>query len=377
MAGFALGLAGFISTRERPSVALLILLAATAAPMWWLEWARHRNLPKVTFLATPSQRRRWRAAGLIAGLPIWAFTLNVLPLAGTTATTVSGFWIAIQSYWPLLLLGVTVYVALPGDAPPHGLENVGRWYFERGSRFPGHALRDHLVKAFFLPLMLTFCFNWAEQAAQANLTSDLDTFAVCIAGLYLIDTTFATVGYLSTNRSIDAHIRSSNPRILGWLAALVCYPPLFTWLQNFGFNYRDGYLWSNWLEGNAFLLGVWGSAIVLLTTVYALSTVVFGPRFSNLTHRGIITHGPYRLTKHPAYISKNASWWLISIPFISQESPWTAVLHCSVLILMNCIYWLRARTEELHLMEDPDYQAYAAWIAEHGLAAKCRELLRF
>ena len=41
---------------------------------------------------------------------------------------------------------------------------------------------------------------------------------------------------------------------------------------------------------------------------------------------------------------------------------------------MNLIYYLRAKTEERHLMRDPDYRAYAAWIAEHGLFARVRRV---
>lgn len=114
----------------------------------------------------------------------------------------------------------------------------------------------------------------------------------------------------------------------------------------------------------------WGGSILILTGVYALSTVVFGIRFSNLTHRGIITHGPYRLTKHPAYISKNLSWWLISVPFVSGASATAALAHCGILLCINFVYWVRAKTEEQHLLADPKYREYAAWIEEHGLFAR-------
>ena len=53
-------------------------------------------------------------------------------------------------------------------------------------------------------------------------------------------------------------------------------------------------------------------------------------RFSNLTHRGIITNGPYRYSKHPAYLAKNLSWWLVSMPFMITVSPLAnaALLRC-------------------------------------------------
>jgi hypothetical protein len=41
--------------------------------------------------------------------------------------------------------------------------------------------------------------------------------------------------------------------------------------------------------------------------------------------------------------------------------------HVGRLGLVNVVYFMRAKTEEKHLMADPDYQAYSAWIAEHGL----------
>ena len=43
--------------------------------------------------------------------------------------------------------------------------------------------------------------------------------------LFVIDVQIGTVGYLLTMRPLDAHIRSGNPYLAGWLAALMCYPP--------------------------------------------------------------------------------------------------------------------------------------------------------
>src|SRR3546814_15696650 len=68
--------------------------------------------------------------------------------------------------------------------------------------------------------------------------------------------------------------------------------------------------WGYWLSGHEALLIAWGIALVLLTAVYSWATMAFGIRFSNLTHRGIITHGTYAFTRHPAYISKNMTWWI-------------------------------------------------------------------
>jgi steroid 5-alpha reductase family enzyme len=95
--------------------------------------------------------------------------------------------------------------------------------------------------------------------------------------------------------------------------------------------------------------------------------MMFGFRFSNLTHRGIITSGPFRFTKHPSYVSKNIAWWLISVPFLSKSSPLDAVWFSAGLMFINSLYFVRAISEEAHLSEDPTYVAYAEWINEHGI----------
>ena len=43
--------------------------------------------------------------------------------------------------------------------------------------------------------------------------------------MFVIDVQIGMVGYLLTFRPLDAHIRSGNPLLVGWLSALMCYPP--------------------------------------------------------------------------------------------------------------------------------------------------------
>jgi steroid 5-alpha reductase family enzyme len=107
--------------------------------------------------------------------------------------------------------------------------------------------------------------------------------------------------------------------------------------------------------------------LLVLTGVYAWATVAFGLRFSNLTHRGILTHGPYAWTKHPAYLAKNAFWWLSSLPFLATSGSLAdAARNTALLAAVTGVYYWRAKTEEKHLGADPDYVAYAEWMAEHG-----------
>src|SRR3546814_4847877 len=81
-------------------------------------------------------------------------------------------------------------------------------------------------------------------------------------------------------------------------------------------NFSDG-SWMHWFAGHPWLLSATGIVLVLLTAIYAWATVAFGLRFSNLTHRGILTHGPYALSRHPAYLAKNLFWWCATLPFLT------------------------------------------------------------
>ncbi|RQR67732.1 hypothetical protein DIE19_00895 [Burkholderia sp. Bp9126] len=238
-------------------------------------------------------------------------------------------------------------------------------------------LAGWMVKAFFLPLMTVYLSKDADHlsASLANAMHapmSLALFVFMYDLSFTMDLMFGTVGYLCTFRILDSHVRTVEPTTLGWLAALICYQPFWSLISSNYIRYEGSLFWDNWLLSAPVIRVIWGATIIALLLCYALSTIAFGLRFSNLTHRGIITSGPYRFTKHPAYIAKNLSYWMVSVPFVEPLGWQVALAHCSALAAVNLIYFLRAKTEERHLMRDPDYRAYAAWIAEHGLFARVR-----
>jgi protein-S-isoprenylcysteine O-methyltransferase Ste14 len=232
-----------------------------------------------------------------------------------------------------------------------------------------------MVKAFFLPLMTVYLSTNADHLS-ASLTTALDapfslaSFRFMYDLSFAMDLMFGTVGYLCTFRILDSHVRSAEPTTLGWLVAIICYQPFWSLISSQYIHYEGSVFWDNWLISLPIVRIVWGTVIVALLLCYALSTISFGLRFSNLTNRGIITSGPYRLTKHPAYIAKNLSYWMITVPFIEPLGWKVAVMHCAALIAVNLLYFIRAKTEERHLMNDPEYRAYAEWIARNGMVAK-------
>jgi protein-S-isoprenylcysteine O-methyltransferase Ste14 len=123
------------------------------------------------------------------------------------------------------------------------------------------------------------------------------------------------------------------------------------------------------------------AGLVFLTAIYAWATVAFGIRFSNLTYRGVLTNGPYRFSRHPAYLSKNLFWWLTALPMVVTNGSWTDAVRNTVLLgIVSGIYYWRARTEEAHLLaEDPKYREYYDWMSGHGLITSRmgKALLRF
>ncbi len=246
-------------------------------------------------------------------------------------------------------------------------------------------IRRHLlgwtVKAFFLPLMTVYLSGEIKSLNDAIGDFDghalMPVYQVFYHLSYTVDLLFCVVGYSAAIRLFDAQIRSVEPTVAGWLVALMCYQPFYSVIGRFYLQYDDATFWDNWLQDWPEVRVLWAVVIIGLTLTYSLCTVSFGLRFSNLTNRGIITSGPYRFTKHPAYFAKNLSWWLISVPFVS-ELGWTAVVrNCLLLGLLNTVYYARARTEERHLSADPTYVAYALWINEHGLFKHVTRMLPF
>ncbi len=261
--------------------------------------------------------------------------------------------------------------------PRDGAHAFGLWLIGKsdGSAASRAEIRNHLlswtIKGFFCAFMLSITpWNFIN-LVQANMAdvmaSPVSIAQSAISFMFLIDVHFAMVGYLLTMKPLDAHIRSANPYLAGWLAAMLCYPPLLIFMDNV-LQYEVATAgWESVLAMHPTLLAIWGGLLAALTAIYAWATMAFGIRFSNLTHRGVLTHGPYRLTRHPAYVSKNLFWWLSTLPFfVTNGSTADALRNTAFLAIISGIYYWRAKTEEKHLLSDPAYRAYWEWMEANG-----------
>jgi protein-S-isoprenylcysteine O-methyltransferase Ste14 len=289
-------------------------------------------------------------------------------------------WAMLRRFWPALVSTSIAYFFLVDgqmDAPRDAYWQLGRVFLGAPSDASAGDIANHfrgwLVKAFFFPLMLVWLHGDVNTMCHLDIAtfdwSNLKAYDFLYTLLFGLDLLFTTAGYALSLKVLDSHIRTAEPTMFGWAVALFCYQPFYSLFERQYVTYGGGVSFGGWLAPFPRLRWAWAAAILLLIGIYVLATIAFGIRFSNLTHRGILTNGPYRFTKHPAYVSKNLSWWLISVPFVSTGSWSEAVQRCIGLGCVNMIYFLRAKTEERHLSRDPTYVAYALWMNEHGALA--------
>ncbi|HEX8639682.1 MAG TPA: DUF1295 domain-containing protein [Allosphingosinicella sp.] len=282
---------------------------------------------------------------------------------------------------PMLVLSIPYVIWLDTRLrdPRDGAWHFGQLLIGRAELVDREILHDFFrawaVKGFFLAFMISIVpGNWSftiQAESEWILASPVNLSLWLVGAMFTVDVVVATVGYVLTMKPLDGHIRSANPYAAGWAAALICYPPFLLMYPGGPLEYHTNTAgpngWIHWLSDYPLVTALVGGWLVLLTAVYAWATVAFGYRFSNLTHRGILTHGPYAWTKHPAYVSKNLFWWCAVLPFLATTgNPVDMIRNTALLAMVSGVYYWRARTEEKHLMADPAYREYAAWMERNG-----------
>lgn len=219
------------------------------------------------------------------------------------------------------------------------------WFKQLAARIPDFAPAWRDFAGLFAPAAWT--------AADLRWGFDLGYDVV-----FFVDCGFALMGYACESRWLGNKTRSVEPTGLGWVVCLACYPP-FNNVTGTYLPLRDG---AQWITSADALLAMRGMT-VLLFAIYASATASFGFKFSNLTHRGVVSRGPYRLLRHPAYVCKCLAWWLEHLPTMTLTKAFFLTALCGV-------YALRAFTEERHLGRDPAYLEYkkkVPWVLVPGV----------
>lgn len=356
----------------------LILLGFTALPMivWDAITLRRQTRGKpidgmTRFHATSVARVITKLVGLTTSVALLALLYWVFPEYYPSFRPDGGFYsnffTLCRLAGPWALLACAIYFFLIDSRlrePRDGYWHLGRVALLSFDEVEWPKVWNHLrtwaVKGFFMPLMFVFlCDNlpglhfhgWPDFNAAFVYLHNL---------LFTVDLAFVSCGYLLTLRWIQSHVRSAEPTGLGWTAALVCYLPFWKFIGDLYLGYWGDRAWDNWLRPGEPLYYAWGIGILAFETIFVWATVSFGLRFSNLTHRGIVRHGPYYFTKHPAYISKICAFAMISVPWLDSRGWAQGTRNCLMLAGLAFIYWIRARTEERHLASiDSAYGIYA------------------
>ncbi len=296
---------------------------------------------------------------------IYAVERLILPLA------------ALQLLLPVCLPLVIAYfyfVDRRMREPHDGYYEFGQLLLRRNTDPDWALLRDFalgwMIKGFFLPVMFAYL---ALQMPRLHLDLNQLMQGPVAAAVYLttalviVELTIVVVGYAMTLRLFDAHIRSPNGLLGAWVVTLICYEPFNKIASGQIYPYRTEQDWSAVAGDYALLMWPWIILVLSAFLLWVWATAIFGLRWSNLTHRGIITNGPYAFTKHPDYVAKSLFFWLTAAPFLTAATPWQAVTGTLSLFVINAVYFGRARMEEKHLSEDPDYVEYALAMNERSI----------
>lgn len=346
-------------------VASWLVLLATAAPMLVAEWRR----------APPVARRRWAFAPLAWLLGFAAASAPFILLHGQES--LDGWFIAWAVAAPAFILRLVLEAVRNGALAGGFPVALGRALlpFDRARlRALAAPARLWTLKAFFIPLYGASLFALLYLALETDLSSGLGWLILAVIFAYTVDLAFGLAGYLFASNDFAPTLHSTQRLVSGWVVCLLCYGPL----HGFWPAYRDVVLeeiaWPRSLMLDPLSLGAAALMLVLLA-LYVSATVHFGLRFSNLSNRGVLTAGPYRYMKHPAYFAHAMNAWIIVLVFLPAAGIELGLLHWLVPPTFTLLYAARAVTEERHMSEDPAYMAYANWISRHGLLARLKRMV--
>lgn len=100
--------------------------------------------------------------------------------------------------------------------------------------------------------------------------------------------------------------------------------------------------------------------VLVVNFISLLAIARLGAKSGNLTNRGIVTGFPYNIIRHPDYAMQMFYVVLLTIPVLigAGKSPVEKIVLVIGALIWIYLYYLRAITEERHLIKDSDYENY-------------------
>lgn len=187
-------------------------------------------------------------------------------------------------------------------------------------------------------------------------------FLLFIQVMYFIDCFTFAIGYCTELTFLKNRIRTVESTALGLIFCLMCYPPISGIMASIAIWKHNDHVFNIINNPTSLINWICYAIAAFLIFIYVAASVALFTKASNLTNRGTVSIFPYNIIRHPAYSTKIALWWLASIIAIKNmiltQNYILLVFYILGAITWCFIYYMRAITEERHLLLDPDYRAY-------------------
>jgi protein-S-isoprenylcysteine O-methyltransferase Ste14 len=183
-----------------------------------------------------------------------------------------------------------------------------------------------------------------------------DTGDMWLKLIFTLSTLVFTISYLTDSKILKNEIKSVDTTPLGVLSCIICYYPLTLLTTKIIAQPLSTQIPTN----NTLFFAILNILIVVVNFVSLIATVRLFGKAGNLTNRGIVTGFPYNIVRHPDYAMQICYIILcaILISFVPTLSIDEILALWIGVFVWGYIYYLRAVTEERHLIKDEEYQKY-------------------
>lgn len=211
----------------------------------------------------------------------------------------------------------------------------------------------------FLKEMLRLAINYsAASGFLAALWQFIDdTSDMWVTIMLMITNIIFAFSYLTELDLFKNKIKSIDTTPLGVITCIICYYPVIILTNQIIPKYND-----ELIPVDNFGLRILLNILVVVVNFGALLAIArLGTKAGNLTNRGIETRFPYSIIRHPNYSMQICYIILTSLPILllsGYSILWKAIMLVGILSWIG-IYYLRAITEERHLIKDIAYREYA------------------
>ncbi len=209
---------------------------------------------------------------------------------------------------------------------------------------------------------LKVMFQQAQQYMTSGDTSGgiiqyiIDSGDMWLKLIFTFTTLIYAFSYLTELDLFKNKIKSTDTTPLGVLSCIICYYPIILVTNQFIQTTEKSLLPVNDMTLLAIL-----NVLAILVNLFSLIAIIrLGTKAGNLTNRGIVTGFPYNIIRHPDYSMQIFYIVITTIPLYLMPSSETGSKFLLTIGTFTWIfiYYIRAITEERHLIKDEKYQQY-------------------